>query len=263
VLANLFVSFVKWNGFNEATWVGFANFEAFFASSRYVQVLTNTLFFAITILLGSAVLGFLVALALNEQVKGLAIYRTLWYVPTLTSGAVMAQMATIFIAPGTGVLGAIMKSMGQPELIWQINVEFSRAVIIIFSIWRGVGVSMLLFLAGLQSISLDVLDAAKVDGASGWRLMRYITLPLLRPMTVFVLVTGLIGAVQIFEPVLLITNGAPRNGTSVLMTQIYDDAFQNGTFGMAATQATIMLLILLGASFLNLRLMGQTTVEEH
>jgi ABC-type sugar transport system permease subunit len=107
-----------------------------------------------------------------------------------------------------------------------------------------------------------VIDAAKVDGASGWKLVRHILLPLLRPMTVFVLVTGLINGFQIFEPILLITNGQPGNTTNVMMTQIYKDAFQNQDFGVAATQATIMLLILLGASFLNLRLMGQTSAQE-
>lgn len=262
VIANLFVSFIKWNGLKEATWVGLANFEKFIKSPLYMQVLGNTLFFALTILFISAALGFLVAMALNEKVKGLGIYRTMWYVPTLTSAAVTAQVATVFIAPGTGVVSSVMKSMGQPELIWQINTDFARIFIIIFAIWRGVGGSMLLFLAGLQGISTEVLDAAKVDGASGWRLTRYIILPLLRPMTVFVLVTGLIGGFQIFEPILLITNGQPGNTTNVMMTQIYKDAFQNQDFGMAATQATIMLLILLWASFLNLRLMGQSSGDE-
>jgi multiple sugar transport system permease protein len=262
VIANLFVSFISWNGLKEAKWVGFANFEKFIKTPLYMQVLANTLFFAITILLISAALGFLVAMALNEKVKGLGIYRTMWYVPTLTSAAVTAQVANVFIAPGTGVISAVMKSLGQPELIWQINTDFARIFIIIFAIWRGVGGSMLLYLAGLQGISTEVLDAAKVDGASGWKLTRYIILPLLRPMTVFVLVTGLIGGFQIFEPILLITNGQPGNTTNVMMTQIYKDAFQNQDFGMAATQATIMLLILLWASFMNLRLMGQSSGDE-
>jgi ABC-type sugar transport system permease subunit len=262
VIANLFVSFIDWDGINEAKWVGLANFAKFIRTPLYIQVLTNTVFFAVTILLISAMLGFLVALALNEKVKGLGIYRTMWYVPTLTSAAVTAQVATVFIAPGTGVISAVMRSLGRPELIWQINTDFARVFIIVFVIWRGVGVSMLLYLAGLQGVSLEVIDAAKVDGASGWKLVRHILLPLLRPMTVFVLVTGLINGFQIFEPILLITNGQPGNTTNVMMTQIYKDAFQNQDFGVAATQATIMLLILLGASFLNLRLMGQTSAQE-
>src|SRR5690606_32611322 len=99
------------------------------------------------------------------------------------------------------------------------------------------GLSMLIYLAGLQGISLDVLDAAKVDGAAGWRMIRHITLPMLRPTTVFVVVTGLISAFQIFEPILLITNGQPRNTTNVMMLQIYNDAFKNQNFGMAAASA--------------------------
>ena len=262
VAANLAVSFVEWNGFNEAQWVGLDNYVRFFTTPRYIEVLTNTLFFAVVILAASMVLGFLVALALNEEVRGLSLYRTMWYIPTLTSGAVMAQIATIFIAPGSGVISGILRSLGQPELIWQIDPTFARVFIIVFSVWRGVGLSMLLYLVGLQSIPLDVIDAARVDGASGWKMIRHITVPLLRPTTVFVVVTGLISAVQIFEPVLLITGGQPRNSTNVMMLQIYNDAFKNQNFGMAAATGTIMLLVLLWASVINMRLLQATAVEE-
>ncbi len=262
VIGNLLVSFVEWNGFNEPTWVGLSNFQRFFTSPRYLEVLGNTAFFAVTILSTSTVLGLMAALALNEKVKGLSIYRTFWYVPTLTSAAIMAQIATIFIAPGSGVLSSILQSLDQKEIIWQVDIAFTRTFIIVFSVWRGVGFAMLLYLAGLQNISPEVLDAARVDGANGWNLLRLIKLPLLRPTTVFVIVSGLINAFQIFEPVLLITNGQPRNSTNVMLLQIYNDAFRNQNFGMAAASATIMLLLLLGASILNLRLLRDTGTEE-
>ncbi len=262
VVANFAVSFMEWNGFNEAQWVGLDNYVRFFATPRYMEVLFNTLFFALVILTISMVLGFLIALALNEEVRGLALYRTMWYIPSLTSAAVMAQIATIFIAPGSGVISGILRSLGQPELIWQIDPTFARAFIIVFSVWRGVGLSMLLYLAGLQGISMDVIDAARVDGASGLKMIRHITIPLLRPTTVFVVVTGLISAFQIFEPVLLITGGQPRNSTNVMMLQIYNDAFKNQNFGMAAASATIMLLVLLWASVINMRLLQATAVDE-
>jgi ABC-type sugar transport system permease subunit len=262
VLGNLMVSFVQWDGRNEAQWVGLDNYVRFFTTARYVEVLTNTLFFSVVILSVSIILGFLVALALNEEVRGLGLYRTMWYIPSLTSAAVMAQIATIFIAPGSGVISSVLKSLGQPELIWQIDPTFARAFIIIFSVWRGLGLSMLLYLAGLQGIPPDVTDAARVDGASGWKMIRHITIPLLRPTTVFVVVTGLISAFQIFEPVLLITGGQPRNTTNVMMLQIYNDAFRNQNFGMAAASATIMLVFLLWASVINMRLLRATAVEE-
>lgn len=262
VAANLLVSMLNWNGFNEATWVGLQNYETFFTTPRYIDILINTIFFSLVILLITTVLGFLVALALNEQVKGLGIFRTFWYIPTLTSAAVMAQIATIFIAPGTGVVSAILDSLGQPEIIWRINPDYARLVIIVFSVWRGVGTPMLLYLAGLQGIPRDLIDAARVDGASGWSVIQHITIPLLRPMTVFVLVTGLISSFQMFEQVYLITGGQPRNSTNVLMVQIYNDAFQNLNFGVAAAMATVMLVFLIWASYLNMRLMGQTTAED-
>ncbi len=262
VIANLVLSFVEWDGRNPAVWVGLDNYIAFFTTPRYLEILGNTFFFALIILLVSGVLGFLVALALNEKVKGLSIYRTFWYIPTLTSAAVMAQIALVFIAPGSGVVSNVLQSLGLRDLIWQVDANFARIFIIIFSTWRGVGVSMLLFLAGLSNISPEVMDAARVDGASGWNLRRYIVVPQLRPTIVLVLVTGLINGFQIFEPVLLITGGQPRNATNVMMLQIYNDAFKNQDFGMAAASATIMLLILLGASLLNMRLLRASTEAE-
>jgi multiple sugar transport system permease protein len=259
VAANLYISFVEWNGFQQATWVGLDNYIEFFSTPRYVEVLTNTFFFSFVILFISTVLGFFVALALNEKVRGLSIYRTFWYIPTLTSAAVMAQIALVFIAPGSGVVSNVLQSLGLRDLIWQIDPTFARVFIIIFSTWRGVGVAMLLFLAGLSNISPEVMDAARVDGAAGWNLRRYIVIPQLRPTFVLVIVTGLINGFQIFEPVLLITGGQPRNTTNVMMLQIYNDAFKNQDFGMAAASATIMLLILLGASLLNMRLLRATT----
>lgn len=262
VVANLVLSFLEWDGRRPAEWVGFDNYVTFFTTPRYLEILANTFFFAIAILVISALMGFFVALALNEKVKGLSIYRTLWYIPSLTSAAVMAQIALVFIAPGSGVVSEVLRSLGLRDLIWQVDANFARAFVIIFSCWRGAGISMLLFLAGLSNISPEVMDAARVDGASGWNLRRFIVIPQLRPTIVLVIVTGLINGFQLFEPVLLITGGQPRNTTNVLMLQIYNDAFKNQDFGMASASATIMLLVLLGASMINMRLMRASTEAE-
>jgi ABC-type sugar transport system permease subunit len=203
------------------------------------------------------VVAFFIALLLNERLVARGLYRALWYIPTLTAAAVMAQLVTVFIAPYGGVINNIMQSLGQPPVIFTTSGNWMRAVIIIFSIWRGVGGPVILFLAALQGINPEIQEAAMVDGAGGWQRIRRIILPLMRPMLVFVLVTGVIGAFQIFEAVQLISKGGPFNQTNVMLNQIYNDAFVNNNFGVATAGATIMGIILLAASYTVLRSMRE------
>ena len=148
-----------------------------------------------------------VALLLNEKVIGRGLFRTLWYLPTLTSAAVMTQVVLIFISPYDGVLNSILQSLGQRPIIWTLDPFWMRITIIVFSLWRGLGTPVVLFLAALQGIHRELYEAAQVDGANGVELVRFITLPLMQPMITFVLVTGFIANFQIFEAVLLISKG--------------------------------------------------------
>jgi multiple sugar transport system permease protein len=202
-------------------------------------------------------LAFFIAVLLNQKVFGRSLYRALWYVPTLTSAAIMAQVAVIFISPFDGVINAVLTSLGRSPVIWTIEGNWMRVFIIAFTIWRGVGSPVVLFLAALQGIHPELYEAAMVDGANGWQLLRRITIPLLRPMILFVFVTGVIGGFQIFEAVMLISKGGPQNMTNVMLLQIYNDAFVNTNMGVASAGAVLMALILLYFSLTGMRLMQQ------
>ena len=134
-----------------------------------------------------------------------------------------------------------------------------RGLIITFTVWRGVGVPIVLYLAALQGIHKELYSAAKVDGASSWQTLRFITAPLLKPMTIFILVTGIINGFQIFEASLLISGGGPRNSTNVMLLQIYNDAFTNFNFGVASAGSIILAVTLLWFSITGLRLMSNET----
>ena len=200
---------------------------------------------------------------LVQKVKGRGIFRALFYIPTLTSAAVTAQVAFAFISPYDGVLNEILKLFGQPIVVWTINASWMRAFIIVYSIWRGVGGPVVLFLAALQGIHREVYEAAMVDGANGAQMLLYITLPLLRPMIIFVLVTGMIGSFQIFEAVLLMSKGGPANKTNVMLLQIYNDAFVNTNMGLASAGSVIMAILLLGFSITNMRIMSRGQVAKN
>lgn len=256
VVANLYVSFTSWSGVYQAPrWVGLANYRTYL-NHPYPLILFNTLLFALTILVFQTVIAFFIALLLNEQVAGRGIYRALFYMPTLTSAAITAQVFFAFISPYDGIFNAVLKAFGQDIVIWTISTAWMRTFIILYSIWRGLGSPVVLFLAALQGIHREIYEAAKVDGATWWNQMRFITVPLMRPMIIFVVVTSMISSFQIFESVLLISNGGPSHTTNVMLLQIYNDAFVNTRLGLAAAGSVITAIVLLGFSITNMRLLS-------
>lgn len=269
--ANIIISFTRWMGvFDSPVWVGLDNFRAYLTTPMYLLTLFNTVLFTVVILSLQTTIAFLMAVLLNEKVIGRGAYRTLWYLPTLTSAAITAQVFFAFIAPYGGVLNAVLKAMEQPIVIWTMDPHWMRAFIVLFSVWRGVGTPMVLFLAALQGIHPEIYEAAMVDGANYRRILRHITVPLLRPMVIFVLVTGTIAGFQIFETVMLITaggqasvasSGGPHNMTNVMLLQIFKDAFVNMNLGRAAAGSVITGLILLWFSTTNMRIMSRGQVE--
>ncbi len=261
VVANLVMSFSRWSGLSGSPeWIGIGNYRRYFTDPTYVQVILNTILFAVAILLIQTTLAFFIALLLNTKVKGRGFFRSAWYIPTLTSAAIMAQVMSVFIAPSGGVINSILKSVGLPPIIFYVQVDAMRWIIILYSVWRGIGAPMILYLAALQGIHPELYEAAEVDGANKGQLLRYITFPLLLPMTIFVLITGIIGTAQIFEAVMFMSKGGPANQTNVLMLQIYQDAFSNQSLGMASTGAIVLGAILLVFSIFNIRIMSRGSV---
>lgn len=261
VVANLYVSFTSWSGvYQSPTWVGLANYRTYL-SPPYPLILFNTLLFSVVILLVQTVFAFFIAVLLNEKVFGRGAFRALFYLPTLTSAAITAQVLIAFISPYDGVFNAVLKAMGQDIVIWTISTPWMRAFIIFFSIWRGLGGPVVLFLAALQGVHREIYEAARVDGATWWNQMRYITVPLLRPMIIFVVVTSMIASFQIFESVMLISKGGPSNTTNVMLLQIYNDAFVNTRLGLAAAGSMVTAIVLLGFSITNMRLMNRGQIE--
>lgn len=262
VLINTGLSFTKWNGIvGSPQWVGLDNY-ARYLEPPYPQILGNTVMFSVTILTLQTSIALFIALLLNQRVRGLGLYRTLWYIPTLTSSAIMAQIVTVFFAPYGGVVNNILASLGQQPVIWTIDTFWMRAIIVFYTVWRGLGGPVILFLAALQGIPRQLYEAAEVDGANSRQTLRYITLPSMRPMVVFVLVTSFIGNFQMFESILLISKGGPSNTTTTMILRIYNDAFVNLKLGLASTGAVIMLILLAAFSFIAIRMMTKSAQGE-
>ena len=256
IIGNLYISFTEWGGMGKPIWVGLENYRRYFTGS-YVKIWYNTAIFAVFILVLQTTIGFFLALLLNQKVIGLPIYRTLFYAPTLTSAAITGSVLLVFLGSYDGVLNMILKSMGLKEIVWLWDTTWMRVFIILYSTWRGIGGPMVLFLAALQGIHREIYEAAMVDGATGWDLIRFITVPLLRPMLIYVVITGMVGTFQVFDAIRVTTNGGPAGTTNVVMLQIYNDAWGSGKLGLAAAGAVALALVLLGLTITQMRMMSR------
>ncbi|MCL5995275.1 MAG: sugar ABC transporter permease, partial [Chloroflexi bacterium] len=189
VLSTVVLSLTHWSGLSgHPEWVGLSNFRRYLFNGIYLQVIANTLGFAFAILALQTMIAVLVALLLNRKIRGRAVFRAAWYIPSLTSPVIMALIALIMISPVDGVINLLLRQANLPPIFFYLRVELMWIIIILYSVWRGVGSGVILYLAALQGIHPELYEAARVDGASSGQILRHITLPLPKPVTIFVLV---------------------------------------------------------------------------
>ena len=249
------ISLTEWNIVQwPPKFVGVENFVEILTDSYYQKIIGTTVTFALVVLLLELGVGFGIALLLNQRLRGRAMFRTIWYLPVIISGAVLAQTLAVFLYPARfGALNSILELFGQAPVIWTRSEFWMPFWIIMFSFWRGVGTVVIFYLAGLQSIDASLYEAAQVDGAGRWNLFRHITIPQLAPVTLFVFMTVLIRSLQIWEAPLVLTFGGPNNSTRTLVYSMYSDAFGNLQMGLAAAESVLLLAVLMTLSGLNLR----------
>src|SRR5262245_9076270 len=253
------ISLTEWNIVQwPPTFVGLENYLEILTDPYYHKVIRTTVLFGLLVLVLQMGTGFGIAILLNEQIKGRAIYRTIWYLPVVISGAVLAQTLAVFLYPARfGTLNSLLGLFGLEPVIWTRSEFWMPFWVIMFSFWRGVGGVVIFFLAGLQSVDPSLYEAAQVDGAGRVALFRHITIPQLAPVTLFIFITRLVGSLQIWEAPLILTFGGPNHSTRTLVYSMYSDAFGNLTMGMAAAQSILLLVVLMVLSGTNLKILGR------
>jgi multiple sugar transport system permease protein len=244
LVASVFLSFTKWDIFSAPEFVGMANYTNLFADPLFKKSLYNTFYYAIfSIPLGMAG-GLFLAILLNQKVKGLPIFRTLFYLPSVTSGVAVALLWKWIFNPEFGIANLILNRFGLPSLQWLSSPRWAMPALIIMSLW-GVGGGMLIYLAGLQGIPQQLYEAAELDGAGWWSCFTKITLPMLSPTLFFQLIMGIIGSFQVFTQVYVMTQGGPANATLVYVLYLYKNAFQWWKMGYASALAWILFAIVM------------------
>ncbi|MEZ4865205.1 MAG: sugar ABC transporter permease [Caldilineaceae bacterium] len=251
VLATLFLSFSEWNLVAPPRWIGLQNYRVSFQADVFWQTWGNTLYYVVATVAGSIVLSLALALALNEKLRGVTIYRGIYFLPVVTSAVAVSMVWRWLYNPEFGLFNAILSAVSLPTLPWLNSLRWAMPSVIIMSIWQTVGYNMVIFLAGLQGIADQFYEAAEIDGANAWQRFRHITLPLLSPTTFFILVTATIGGFQAFNQIYIMTNGGPANATRVVLLHIYILAFRLFKIGEASAVSWALFLILFTLTLIN------------
>ena len=226
--------------------VGLEHFVRMLSDAKLHKAMLNTVWFTTMYipLLVAVSLG--VAVLVNRPLRGMKTFRALYFLPNITSVAVLSLIFRRFLSPRPdGPINFLIGLIGIPPQRWLIDVNQAMPSIVGISLWEAFGYFMVIWLAGLQAIPSELYDAAKVDGANGWRLHRYVTIPLLRPTAAFIIVIATIGALQVFGSIFILTGGGPVNSTTTVVYQIYSEAFNFGRFGYASALSILFFAIIL------------------
>lgn len=243
ILATLAISLTKWDLLRAPQFVGFDNFVQLAQDDRFLKALRNTFFYTVvSVPLGLTVsLG--LALALNQTIRGIAWIRTAYFLPVVTSTIAIALVWQWIYAPDAGLLNQVLGLVGIPGRKWLVDPTLAMPSIIIMSVWQGLGTNIIIFLAGLQAIPSELLDAASVDGAGRWARFRNVVLPLLTPSMFFTGVLSLIGSFQVFDQIFVLSRPRPTDATITVVYFIYENGFKFFKMGYASAASWILFII--------------------
>jgi len=250
----VYASLTNWNGLGVMRFVGLDNYVRLFSDANFLESIYNTFFYMIGIPIGLAV-SLALAVAMNRKIVGLTAFRTIYYVPVISSLAAIAILWQWAYNGDFGLVNQALALVGIDGPNWLASTFWAKPAIILMAIWKGLGFSMILYLAAIQSVPRSLYEAAQLDGANGWQRFRSITLPMVRPVTFFLVVTNVIGGAQLFTEVNIMTpTGGPEYSTASAVWHIWRQAFKYQQMGYATAMAIVLGLLILVVTLIQFRL---------
>jgi multiple sugar transport system permease protein len=247
VVVTVILSFSHYDPMMGSRWVGFDNFVRFFTNSRSLQIFWNTLRFAFFAVTFNVSIGLILAMALNRAMPGWLLYffRLAFFLPVIIAAAFVSIVWTHFYADDLGVINYFLRLAGIPAVHWLTDSRNAMMSIVIMDVWKNTGFFMVIFIAALQGVPNSIIEAALMDGTPGWRIFFRITLPWISPVVFFAIVYASIGALQVYESIIILTQGGPGDSTRSLSILIVEEGFGSYHIGYAASISVVMTVIIL------------------
>ena len=245
ILLAFYISLNEWTLIGYPTFVGFGNYLDMLEDSEFLRAFYNTGVYTLGTVPTSIALGLVVALGLNRKLPGRTLLRSIFFVPVIISLVAVALIASWIFNDNYGIINAALSAVGIGDVPWLSSARWAMISLIIATLWIRLGFNMVIYLAALQSIPTELYDAARVDGASGWRRFRHITWPLLGPTTFLLVIINIIYSLHVFDLIYVMTGGGPGFSTTVLVQYIYQMAFTEGQMVYASAIGVVLYLLLL------------------
>ncbi|MGC8890844.1 MAG: carbohydrate ABC transporter permease [bacterium] len=253
IIASFLLSFTNWDLVRTPKWIGFGNYKTLIEDPLFWRGLKVTsIYAAFSVPLGIAG-GLAIAVLMNQKIKGLSTFRTIYYLPAVVSGVAVSLLWSWIFNPDFGVLNYLLSLVGIKGPGWIYDERWALPSLIIMSLW-GVGGGMVIYLASLQGVPTELYEAAIIDGASSWRRFWSITVPMISPVIFFQLIMGIIGSFQVFTQAYIMTNGGPNYATLFYVLYLYQNAFQWFKMGYASALAWVLFLVILILTFVQFRI---------
>lgn len=255
IVSSFLISLAHWDLVTPPHWIGLRNYQWLFSQDQvFPSALINTFYYAMVATPVGIILSLLLALAINHKIKGITIFRAIYFIPVISSTVAVALVWAWIYNPNFGIANWLLGLVGLPGGTWLASETTVMPSIIAMAVWQGLGYNMVIFLAGLQGIDRSYYEAATVDGANAWARFWRITLPLLSPTTFFIAVIGLIGGFQVFVPMFVMTNGGPGNSSMSIVEYIFENGFRYLSMGLACAAAWVLFAVVFVFTLLQIQL---------
>lgn len=241
ILCSFLLSFTNWDLLGDITFAGLSNYSAVFTEPVFIQILVNTIIYALSVTVFAVIIPLGIAAIINEKICGAEWFKIIYFIPFITPAVVIAIVWSWIFDPNIGAVNSILKT----HCTWLFDTHLAMPVLIFVSVWKLIGYNVVLFLTGFSTINSNLYEAAKIDGANEISIFKNITLPLLKPTIYFVTLVTAISSFQVFDLIYVMTSGGPKGATDVIVYSIYKYAFEYFDIGKSCALAYILFAIIL------------------